>query len=318
MAIKKTRAQIAPRGSAEAEKRTGRENKIIAQPRISARWLIAAVCGTLAVAAICAWGVLCVLFWQGSWQLLYHPAATVARTPSSVGLAFGPVAFATTEEGTPQLKGWWVPAEPGAAYSRFTVLLLHGEKGNLGDTIDASTRLHAVGVNVLAFDYRGYGQSQFVRPSESHWRQDAESAIQYLTLTRRADTSTIVLDGEGLGANLAIEVAAAHPELAGVIVESPLINPMNAIFNDARAKLVPARLLVRDRYDLNAAAKRSVVPALWFEANAQNMHTGFNDEPAAFREISSRKTLVWLNPQCNAGKDFMDALSRWLDEMPRR
>ena len=140
------------------------------------------------------------------------------------------------------------------------MLYLHGQDGNLGDTVDALAQLHAAGVNVLAFDYRGYGQSQFVRPSEAHWRQDAEWAIQYLTETRHIDPGAIVLDGEGLGANLALEEAAAHPELAGVIVESPLEDPMSAIFNDARARLVPARLLVRDRYDLNAAAADVRVP----------------------------------------------------------
>ncbi len=39
---------------------------------------------------------------------------------------------------------------------------------------------------------------------------------------------------------------------------------MSAVFSDARARLVPARLLVRDRYDLNAAAANVRVPVLWF------------------------------------------------------
>lgn len=317
MTSKKTRLQIVSRAPAKHSKGTGGTKAQSSSPLISGRWLIVAVCGTLAAAAICAWGVLCLLFWQGSWQLLYHPAATIARTPASIGLAFDAVAFATTEEGTPELKGCWVPAEPGAAYSRFTVLLLHGEKGNLADTVDGLSLLHSSGVNVLAFDYRGYGQSQFLRPSEAHWRQDAESAIQYLSLTRHVAASAIVLDGQRLGANLALEVAASHPDLAGVIVESPLANPMNAIFHDARARLVPARLLERDRYDMNAAAKRLTIPALWFEVNAQSAHNSYNDEPAAYREIPDRRTLVWLNPRFDDNKDFIDAVKRWLDGLSR-
>ena len=140
-----------------------------------------------------------------------------------------------------------------------------GKTGNLSDTVDSLARLHAAGVNVLAFDYRGYGQSQFARPSEAHWREDAGWAIEYLTATRHIDPATIVLDGDGLGANLALEMAAAHAELAGVVMDSPLQTPMDAIFNDARAHLVPAHLLVRDRYDLNAAASAVRVPVLWFE-----------------------------------------------------
>jgi pimeloyl-ACP methyl ester carboxylesterase len=315
MSGKKTRLQIVERGRERAAERLGSGASARREPtQVSGRWLVAAVGGTIAAAALCGWGVLCLLFWQGSWQLLYHPAAEVTHIPESAGITYDSVAFDPSDEGTPQLKGWWIPAGPSAAFGRYTVLFLHSQSGNLGDTVDSLARLHAVGLNILAFDYRGYGQSQFVRPSEAHWRQDAESALEYLTATRHVDADSIVLDGEGLGANLALEVGAAHPELAGVILESPIESPMNVIFYDARAHLVPARLLVRDRFDLVAAAKGLRIPALWFEFNAQNGH----DEPAAYREIAGHKTLVWLQDPESNGKQFTDALSRWLDDLPHR
>jgi hypothetical protein len=259
---------------------------------------------------LCAWVALCLLFWQGSWQLLYHPSAAIARTSASAGLAFDSVGFATTVEGAPRLAGWWIAAAPGARFGWLTVLYLHGLDGNLGDTVDALARLHAAGVNVLAFDYRGYGKSQFIRPSEAHWREDTEWALQYLTGTRHIAPGAIVLDGTGLGANLALEEAAAHPELAGVIAETPLADPMNVIFSDARAHLVPARLLVRDRYDLDAAAAEVRVPVLWFQPP---MH---DEESRAFAKVASRKTLVSINPAGNLNGQVVNALSRWLDDLP--
>ena len=57
------------------------------------------------------------------------------------------------------------------------------------------------------------------------------------------------MPGHILGANLALEIAAVHSEFAGVVLESPLDAPMNAIFNDPRARLFPAHLLFRDRFD---------------------------------------------------------------------
>src|SRR5271170_1222477 len=81
-------------------------------PVVSGRWLLAALCVTIAGAAVCCWLALCLLFWQGSWQLLYHPAAAVTRTPASEGMAFDRVAFAATDVGVPRLKGWWIPAAP--------------------------------------------------------------------------------------------------------------------------------------------------------------------------------------------------------------
>ena len=319
MSGKKTQRRAQGSGSSGAAKKMPAKGRPTSEPpRISGRWLFWAVSGTVATAALCAWGVLCLLFWQGSWQLLYSPSAQIMRTPASAGLAFEPVAFAVTEEGTPRIRGWWIPAEPNAQFGRYSVLFLHGKAGNMGDTLDALSRLHQVGVNILAFDYRGYGQSQFVRPSEASLRQDADWALSYLSATRHIDSGTIVLDGEGLGANLALEVGAAHPELAGVIVESPISSPMNAIFNDARAKLVPARLLVRDRYDMLTASARMRIPVLWFERVAQDGSNRLNGEPAAYREVANHKTLVWLNPQINEARDFSDAAARWLDGLPSR
>ena len=108
--------------------------------------------------------------------------------------------------------------------------------------------------------------------------------LEYLTGTRHVAPGAIVLDGTGLGANLALEVAAAHPELAGVIVESPLADPMSAIFNDARARMVPAQLLVRDRYDLNAAAENVRVPVLWLASDARSKAGVLPHEPEAYEK----------------------------------
>jgi len=249
---------------------------------------------------------------SGGSAACFRPVAGERRGFDDRGGGVVPVALATTEAGEQRLRGWWIPAAPGAAASRFTVLFLHGQNGNLGDTVDALARLHAVGVNVLAFDYRGYGQSQFARPSEAHWRQDAEWALEYLEGTRHIDPGAIVLDGTGLGADLALEAAAAHPELAGVVLDTPTAAPMNAIFSDARARLVPARLLVHDRYDIDAAAAAVRIPVLWFERPMQD------EESKAYAQVAARKMIVWINPEGDTNQQFEDALSRWLDEVKSR
>ncbi len=271
---------------------------------------------TLIAAVFCAWGTLCLLFWQGSWQLLYHPTRVVGRTPASLGIPFDPLRFAATDTGALRLAGWWIPAAPGARFSRFTVLYLHGQKGDIGDAIDALGRLHAAGVNVLAFDYRGYGESEFARPSEKRWRQDAEWALEYLTGTRHLAPGAIVLEGEGLGANLALEVAAAHSELAGVILESPLANPMKPIFGDPRAALVPAHLLARDHYGLNAPAAKLRIPSLWIYDAAGPEASGQTTE--AYQKVTTQKSLVWLPRSPNAGKVYQNSLAGWLEGLAHR
>jgi len=249
------------------------------------------------------------LFWQGSWQLLYHPTSTVGRTPASVNLAFDSVGFATTASGEPQLHGWWIPA---SSQARFTAIYLHGASGNLSDTVDALAQIHSAGINLFAFDYRGYGQSRFVHPSETSLREDADAAIHYLVATRHIAPSAIILFGTGLGANLALAVASVHPDLAGVVLDQPLDDPAAAIFNDARARLVPARLLVRDRWDLNAAASNLLIPSLWFR------RAGIKDSgvPQMFEKAPARKTIVWLTNSPDESKRFNEAFTRWLNELP--
>jgi pimeloyl-ACP methyl ester carboxylesterase len=280
-------------------------------PTVSAGWLLAMGLLVVLGAALCGWAALGYLFWQGSWQLLYHPSAAIARTPASAGLAYNDVAFATTEDGIPRLKGWWI----SAPQPHLTVLYLHGGDGNLGDSVAALAQLHAAGVNILAFDYRGYGASAHAHPSEAHWRQDADWAVQYLTGTRHVAADTIVLAGQGLGANLALEVAAAHPEVAGVILDQPLDAPAETIFRDPRAQLVPSHLLVKDRWDMTAPAIDLRIPSLWFYRDSAAAHGAAQ---ATTPRVTSSKMIVWLPLSGDDSADRAHALAEWLDGLRAR
>lgn len=305
MPSKKAQLKIVSRNGQPAPPRS-------APPTVSGRWLLGALGAVVAAALVCVWGSLCLLFWQGAWQLLYRPASVIARTPAAVGLKFDPVGFAATETGAPRLRGWWIPAGEGvsgiAASSQYTVLYLHDRTGNLGTCVDELAAIHAAGANILAFDYRGYGQSQFVHPSEARWRQDSDWALYYLTATRQAPVSSIVVAGSGLGANLALEVAAAHPELAGVVLDSPLASPLEPVLSDARARLVPVRLLFHDRYSMLRPAAALRIPSLWLLGTDSSKSAAPEKRLiAAYGAVAAPKTLVRV-----ADKYEVPALKRWL------
>jgi uncharacterized protein len=303
-----------PRRAAKSAIRSGdRSGAPSTPPTVSPKWLLSAIAFAIAGALICAWATLCFLFWQGSWQLLYHPASAVTHTPASVNLPFDSVGFATNAAGEPQLRGWWIPA---SSQAHFTAIYLHGADGNLGDTVNALAQLHNAGLNILAFDYRGYGQSHFAHPSEARWREDADSAIAYLTATRHVPAATIVLIGNGLGANLAVELAAAHPDLAGAVLEQPLASPTLVIFNDPRAQLVPAHWLVSDSWQTSAAAGNILIPSLWFYWTAERSPDADRDKPEAYAKVPARKMLVWLTNTPGEQKQFLSAMSTWLDQLP--
>jgi len=103
-----------------------------------------------------------------------------------------------------------------------------------------------------------------------------------------------------------------------VILEMPTAEPLNSIFIDPRARIVPVRLLVRDRYDLSAAAAGVKVPVLWFASDVRSAAGVVPHEPKAFEKISDRKMLVSVNPAKNIDMQMIDALARWLDELPAK
>ena len=247
--------------------------------------------------------------------MLYHPRSAVANTPAQAGIGFEPVGFAATETGQLQLQGWWIPAAQSAALSRYTVLYLHGATGNMGESVDALAHLHSLGVNILAFDYRGYGQSFFAHPSEARWQQDANWALAYLINTRHIASQSIVLDGEELGADLAVEVATTHTDLAGVIVDAPMEDPVGVIFGDSRADLVPAHLLVRDRYDLDAAAAQLRVPSLWLLTSTATVNAG---EPTAFAKLTAPHELARFGNGQTSADLSAAAIAKWLTDLSGR
>jgi pimeloyl-ACP methyl ester carboxylesterase len=277
-------------------------------PNISARWLLKAFALTLGAIILLAWFTLWLLYAQGSWQLLYHPKSVITLTPASAGLTYESVHFAATETGVTQLTGWWIPADN----ARYTVLYLHGADGNLSDTVPSLAALHKQNLAIFAIDYRGYGQSQAIhdggRPNEKQLRQDAEWALTHLTVSSSIPAKTILVYGTGLGANLAAELAADHSELAGIILDQPLQNPLAPVFNDARSRLVPAHLLIQDRYNLTASAAALRIPSLW-------LLTHSSQPASAYQSVPAKKTVVWLTVPILADPHFVGSIQRWLDDL---
>ncbi len=233
--------------------------------------MAAALGVALVVAAVCVYGALCLLFYQGQWQLVLHPSRTVTATPASKGLKFDEVRFAYTETGQAQLDGWWVPAQDGARWSGSAVLYLHGGSGSMSDYLDDMAALHSLGINVFAFDYRGFGQSAGPVPREKRMDQDGEAAWTYLTETRHIAAQEIVAYGVGVGASVAAEVAAKHAP-AGLVLDAPSEPASKVIGADARARIVPG-WLETERFDPEEALRALAVPKLFLDRDGAKSRT---------------------------------------------
>jgi uncharacterized protein len=241
------------------------------QPLTSTRWILGAFAGTLLFAVLCVYITFCLLFWQGQWQLVFKPSRNVTTNPSSVGLKYDDVQFDATETGTLQLNGWWVPADHAAAG---TVLLMHDGSGSLSDIVPQLKTLHNLDVNVFAFDYRGFGKSTNLHPSERSTYDDAEAAWHYLTDTRHLVPSTIVLQGIGLGAAIATETARRQPQAAALILVDPVPPVLDTLQLDARTRLLPISLLFHDRFDTTETLAHLQMPTVTLHAgDLQSLQT---------------------------------------------
>jgi uncharacterized protein len=114
-----------------------------------------------------------------------------------------------------KLHAWWIPDDK----ARFTFLAFHGNASNIANRAPIYEFLHSTHANVLALEYRGYGQSEG-KPSEAGVYRDAEAAYEYLVNTRGVDRNTIISFGQSLGTAVATHLAA-HRKVAGVVLEAP-------------------------------------------------------------------------------------------------
>ena len=120
-----------------------------------------------------------------------------------------------TEDGE-RLHAWWIPAAAERAAGH--VLFCHGNGGNIGDRVLHAALLHRAGLDVLLFDYRGYGRSTG-RASEEGTYRDARAARAALLDRREVDAARVLVVGESLGGAVAVALAHEAPP-AGVVLVS--------------------------------------------------------------------------------------------------
>ena len=181
-----------------------------------------------------------VFFYQPN--LLYFPdmpTRQIELTPGDIGLDFESVTLDTSDN--EQLHAWFVPAD----LARGTLLFCHGNAGNISHRLESIRLFHELGLSVLIFDYRGYGQSSG-KPTETGTYRDAGAAWQYLVEQRGIPPQRIILFGRSLGASIAAELASRQAA-AGVILESAFTS-----VPDVAAKFypwLPVRWMSRYQYN---------------------------------------------------------------------
>jgi len=140
----------------------------------------------------------------------------------------------------------------------------HGNRETIADALPFARAMHAQNVGVVLVEYRGYGASSDLSPSEDAAYADAEAILDALE-RRGIGRERIVLSGRSLGTGVAAEMARRGRGSALVLVA-----PFTSIPDLVRGAfpVVPASLLVEDVFDTGAKASSIHVPTLVVHGDA--------------------------------------------------
>lgn len=239
--------------------------------------------------------------------MVYFPSSEIASTPAVVGMPYEDVSLTTADGLT--LHAWYIP-HPG---DRGTLLFCHGNGGNISHRLESVKIFHDMGLNVLIFDYRGYGASDG-RPTEKGTYLDVEAAWAFLALSKGIDPQRIILFGRSLGGAVAAYAAAKEPP-AALILESTFTS-----VPDLGSKLypwLPVRLISRYSYDTEARMAAISCPKLIIHSPDDDL-VPFEHGRRLFQVAPDPKEFLEIRGDHNRGfmlsRDvYVDGLKRFFD-----
>ena len=246
-------------------------------------------------------------------RLLFFPATEILQTPADAGWTYEDLQLKVGEETT---NAWYVPAE---GTRRGYLLFSHGNAGNIGDRLDSIAIFRRLGLDVVIYDFGGYGRSSG-KPSESRCYDDIRSVWRYLIEDRGAAAEEIVLFGRSLGAGPTCQLAT-EVSPGAVILESAF----RSVPEMARGLYpwLPVRLLARTRLDNEAKIANIEAPLLVIHsvdddiipfAHGERLFELAN-EPKRFLEIHGDHNSGFLD----SGALYVDGLREFLvDVLPSR
>jgi pimeloyl-ACP methyl ester carboxylesterase len=195
-----------------------------------------------------------------------------------------------------------------AAQDAPTVLYLHGARRNLNGSQYRFERLAGLGLNVLAIDYRGFGRSTALLPSEDTALEDARAALDEL-FRRQPDPHRRFVYGYSLGGALAIALASERDGLAGVVVESTFTSIVDLVRSTRWGWLPFVDVAVTQDFDSRSRIARVNEPLLLLHGTADGVipHTMSDELLAAATSVRpGYKRLVKFEGAGHRGAPFVD------------
>ncbi len=208
--------------------------------------------GSLAYLGICS----ALLLWQN--RLIFLPQEEITQTPQDINLGYEEVWLPVTP--AEKIHAWWLPTTTSQTD---VILYFHGNSCNIGGRVQHIQKFHRLGFNIFIIDYRGYGRSQGKFPTEKQVYQDAETAWQYLVQQRGIKPHNILLYGHSLGGAIAIDLAANHSEIAGLVIESSFTSMRQMVDYLGKYQIFPVDWLLTHKFDSMSKIRSLQMPLLF-------------------------------------------------------
>lgn len=220
-------------------------------------------------------------------RMLFHPDTRVVSNPAAeFGLRERTVSYASAD-GT-RLSAWIVPAAHSDS-SGMWLLICHGNLGNIG--YGERPRFYAamrdLGVNLLAFDYRGFGASEGV-PDERGLYDDAVASYRFLRDSLGVPAERIILFGHSLGTGVAVETATRVPA-AALVVEAGYTSIADR--GQELYPYLPVRYIMRSHFASLEKIARVRVPILFLHSRTDDVIPYAHGE-RLFAAATGRKRFV--------------------------
>ena len=200
-------------------------------------------------------------------RLIYFPGSqrSLLAPPGSLNLPVERVTF-PTEDGL-TLASWVIPA--GRDSTGLWLLICHGNAGNLSEFGRPAhyAGLRELGLHLLAFDYRGYGESEGL-PTESGLYKDADAAYRYLRDGRGVPADRIIIFGHSLGSAVAVDLAS-RVSVGGLIVEGALTSVVDR--GQELYPFIPVRWIAGTRFVSIEKIAKVTAPKLFLHARGDEV-----------------------------------------------
>lgn len=181
----------------------------------------------------------------------------------------------------------WLLLHPNSLTDKIpTIIFFHGNAGNIGLRLpNAIEMFNLLNANILMVEYRGYGDSETVNPSEVGLKKDAEASLRFLSNHPQIDPKRIFLFGRSLGGAVAIHLAkyAQHQQrvgdmqpLAGVIVENTFLS-ISKMVDQLMPFLSPFKFLVlKINWDSSKLVSSIQTPILYLSGASDELVPAFH------------------------------------------